>query len=56
MTDDVDDIAVLAILRNVAESRRKTARSMLDAYAADALPEKATPNDISFLGSGARRR
>jgi hypothetical protein len=49
MTDDIDDIAVLALLRNVAESGRKTARSMLDAYAADALPRRR-PRTIFLFG------
>jgi hypothetical protein len=48
MADDLDEAAVLALLRNVAESRRRTALAMLSAYAADALPKEATPDDIDF--------
>lgn len=48
MADDLEDTAVLALLRNVAESRQRTAHAMLAAYAADALPTEATPDDIAL--------
>jgi len=48
MTEDFDDAAVLELLRSVAESRRRTALAMLNAYAADALPKEATPDDIDL--------
>lgn len=47
MTDENQGELVLTLLRNAAESRRKTARAMLDAYAANALPNPATPEDIA---------
>jgi hypothetical protein len=48
MAEDFDDAAVLELLRSAAESRRRTASAMLNAYAADALPKEATPDDIAF--------
>jgi hypothetical protein len=43
--DDQPDI--LALLRSTAESSKRLAEAMLKAYAANALPEPATPDDIA---------
>jgi hypothetical protein len=45
MTQGVDD-TVLKLLMEAVVARRRTARAMLAAYAADALPDKA--EDISY--------
>lgn len=38
---------VFALLRSAAESIKRLAEAMLAAYAADALPQPATPEDIA---------
>jgi hypothetical protein len=48
MDEQTDELDVLALLRNAAESRVKLAESMLRAYAANALPQPATPEDIVY--------
>ncbi len=48
MTEDFDQVAVLELLRSVAEARRNTALAMLNAYAADVFPKEATRDDVAL--------
>lgn len=48
MDDQADDQPdVLALLRSAAKSTARLAEAMLNAYAADALPQPGTPEDIA---------
>lgn len=48
MSDNEENSVVLSLLREAASSRRRTARAMLDAYAAEAFEAPATQADIEY--------
>lgn len=47
-TEGATEPDVYELLLEAATARRKAAKSMLDAYAANALPNPATPEDLAF--------
>lgn len=48
--DEAGEPDVYELLLEAATARQKAAKSMLDAYAANALPNPATPEDLAFWG------
>ncbi|MFB2550256.1 hypothetical protein [Ensifer soli] len=46
MPEDYDEAAILTLLREAAAARWKTAKAVIDAYEADALPKPATSEEL----------